>query len=187
MAQIDSDANARAGMARSAAHALGGLIETGLARSYSGTQGAAAAWFRANGDLEHRHTAGVFLKESADGRTPPILIVYIDSSSMLADFTTNKDLYAIRLAHAGFEVSDVQFKLSRNARTAIPTEAPDTKRKVLEPLPELTDGELRAIEEQTADLPEAVRDSVKDAMISSLRREKSLSTEEGTTSPQKRS
>jgi len=79
---------------------------------------ALAAWRAATGKRERDHTVGVYLAEPDDprnGRKIRYLTVYVDSSALLQDFSTNSELYVIKLARQGLEVADVQFRLSRRA------------------------------------------------------------------------
>jgi len=79
---------------------------------------ALAVWRAATGKRERDHTVGVYLAEPDDprnGRKIRYLTVYVDSSALLQDFSTNSELYVIKLARQGLEVADVQFRLSRRA------------------------------------------------------------------------
>ena len=172
----------REGTAHSIGEALEELMDSEAFTRYSGNERAAQAWFRANGDFEHRHTRGVFLKESSRRGEAPTLYVYIDSSAMLQDFVTNRDIYAIRLAHYGFDVAKVEFRLSKGEGTRY--EPPKVVTRKPPVLPDLTEDEASFVEESVASLDGAMRERVRAAMISSLRREKSLSTQESKTSPQ---
>lgn len=133
---------------------------------------AAMAWFKANGDVERRHTSGVYLKRAAAGGLPPVLVVYVDSHSRLTDFMANREIYLVRLAAVGFEVSGVEFRLSREpAREAQSSGKVEPSPATVE-LPPLTDAERRRADELTADLPEPLRQRARDAMELSMRREK---------------
>lgn len=164
----------REGRQTSIGEALGGLMSSEAFTRYSGNERAAQAWFSANGDFEHRHTRGVFLRESTRQGVAPVLIVYVDNSSIQTDFRADKDIYLVRLAHYGFEVSDVEFKLSRSGH-GVRYELPEKKR-VAPPMPELTEEELAFVDQSVAPLEGSMRERVRNAMISSLRREKSVHT-----------
>ncbi|MGN0084974.1 MAG: hypothetical protein ACI38S_05235, partial [Atopobiaceae bacterium] len=93
---------------------LRGYMSGSMKRGMSMQARASAAWWQANGDLEHRHTQGIYVKEFKT--KAPVLYVYIDTSALLQDFTTNKELYLARLANRGFAASDIKFQLSRKGR-----------------------------------------------------------------------
>ncbi|MCI1665806.1 MAG: hypothetical protein LKI25_05495 [Atopobiaceae bacterium] len=158
---------------------LSSLLQTGLSSVTTPELGiqqkARLAWSRANGDLERRHTCGVFLKEGGSHTGLPTLIVYIDSSSLIQDFTCDRQLYVERLCHEGLPVVDVQFKLSRRKRT-VKKEIPP-KHEVAD-LPPLDVSEQRRVTEMCGKLPDALRDKAMQAMSSSLRWEKLKGTKE---------
>lgn len=130
------------------------------------------AWFKANGDVERRHTSGVYLKRAAAPSLPPVLVVYVDSHSRLTDFMANREIYLVRLAAVGLEVSGVEFRLSREPtpKTSLPSQV--TPSLAATELPPLSDDERRRAEELTADLPDTLRKRARDAMELSMRREK---------------
>ncbi|MCI1997328.1 MAG: hypothetical protein LKJ49_01630 [Olsenella sp.] len=133
---------------------------------------AAMAWFKANGDVERRHTSGVYLKRAASSGLPPVLVVYVDSHARLTDFMANREIYLVRLAAVGFEVSGVEFRLSREPVPEAPSSQQATSRPAEVVLPPLSDDERRRAAELTADLPEPLRQRVRRAMELSMRREK---------------
>lgn len=96
--------------------ALQSFIQNSFDKKLTLQQKANRAWFSANGKFEQKHTCGVFLKQLDDLRKAPVLYVYLDNNAIMQDFTTNKDIYLIRLHHAGFELSDIQFKLSKTKK-----------------------------------------------------------------------
>lgn len=69
-------------------------------------------WNQVNGVKERKHTKGVFVNTNTKNPAP-ILIVYIDSNALMQDFCSYKEVYLVRLAQGGLNVSDIQFKLSR--------------------------------------------------------------------------
>lgn len=173
----------REGRRVSLGEALEGVMSSEAFTRYTGNERAAQAWFSANGDFEHRHTRGVFLKESGRRGVAPVLIVYVDNKSIEYDLRADKDIYLVRLAHYGFEVSDVEFKLSRTA-SGVRYEPPTPQRQAPPALVDLTPEEMEEIDEQVAVLEGEMRERVRSAMISSLRREKTLETQKTKTSPQ---
>lgn len=168
----------RAGGAVPLGELMGRLMDSEVMGRYTGNERAAQAWFRANGDFEHRHTRGVFLKESNRQGVAPILYVYVDSSAMQTEFRADKDIYLVRLAHYGFDVSDIVFRLSQKGQ-GVRYEPPTPTRKVTPVHPELTAEELAQVDEAVAGLEGSLRDRVRAAMISSLRRDKSKGHTEG--------
>ena len=108
---------------------------------------ASIAWAQANGDKEARHSTGVWLKAPTQKEDYPTLIVYIDSSVMLADFQTNHEIYAMRLQRIGFPVEKVEFRLSKYKKKQ------DSQRKTSEipaqkPLVELSEEQLQALDDE---------------------------------------
>ena len=130
---------------------------------------ATRAWYQANGTLEEKHTVGTFLR-TADGK-PTILIVYIDSNVLLHDFTTKREMYRDRLANIGFEVDEVQFKMSRYRKGQRPEGIiPHTQKGSVKPLPKLSNDEISEIQQQTKNLPPHLKETVSKAMISCKQR-----------------
>lgn len=147
------------------------VVDGHMASRMTDTQRAAAAWYRANGDREHNHTTGVFLKRPRFAGAPPILCVYVDSHAMVTDFGVNKDIYLARLANVGYEVSGIEFLPSRKEyRTPRPTR--DKQQAPREELPSLTQDEQQTIDELVASLPDDLRPSVSKAVSLSVRRNK---------------
>jgi hypothetical protein len=161
----------------------------------SAAQRAAAAWYRANGDVERSHTTGVFLKRPLRKGDAPILGVYVDSHSRLTDFTVNREIYLARLHNVGLEVSGIEFLLTRhttesgagvrgNAARAAGTGTASSPRPGTRgfsssgqmpntiDLPELTDAQRDEIARSTAGLPESLREKVARAMSYSMRRQR---------------
>lgn len=161
---------------------LKGLLESVVGQDMrahmSEAQRARAAWFSANGDVERRHTCGVYLDKAPTRRElDPVLCVYVDSHVRLADFGANREVYLARLAGAGLRVSGIRFRLSdaRHARRGQDHPGRDTSGVSAAPpeeaLPELADEQRRRIDTMTQDLPDDLRPKVKRAMELSFRRE----------------
>lgn len=170
------------GMASSLREALGEVVDGGLARGMGATQRASRAWWQANGDFEHRHTCGVFLKDLSELDRAPELYVYIDSSAVLQDFATNREIYLTRLENAGFVVSDVRFRLSkfprRDSGGATSGVGPAAHgRADAGPLPPATEEERDRARRACEDLPDGLRDRVAAAMLSSMVRQRCKDTE----------
>ena len=144
---------------------LGELVSAFVSRADdgagSGTRRALRAWLSANGDRERDHTIGVYLREDERGDT---LIVYVDSSSALQDFTVKRHLYVGRLEAAGLPVADVSFKLSRYRRRRRDDAPADRDEGT--PLPELDAATLSRLAEEVSPLPPALREAAYEALSS---------------------
>ncbi len=151
---------------------VGDLMDSVLGADLAGrlndTQRAARAWFSVAGKLEREHTMGLFVHELA-GRAPE-LIVYVDSNAIAQDLMTNRDLYVARMEYAGYEVSDVQFKLSRRRRERRGQEEEQPE----EQLPELDAEEMAQVDTLVPASGDSLDEAIRTAMIWSLRREKAL-------------
>lgn len=155
--------------------ALDGLFSDALATRLSENQRAAVAWFRANGDIEHAHTTGVFLKRRRADGLAPVLGVYVDSHARLTDFSVNREVYLSRLAAIGFEVSGIEFRLSRRPASSPVSHAAlgnGATHPSLKALPPLTAAEEERVAALTEDLPDHLRARAATAMRNSLRRER---------------
>ena len=141
---------------------MDGYMQGPVSEGLDITKRAGRAWWQANGDLERRHTMGIYVKELKT--KAPVLHVYIDTSSLLQDFTTNKELYLARLANRGFEVSDIKFHLSRKKRTSAPRPAAQMKDPAPEPLAALDPACAQEIDDACKELPESLRATVSKAL-----------------------
>ena len=149
------------------------VVDDHMAPRLSAAQRAAAAWHRANGDRERRHTTGVFLKKSRVPGAAPIMGVYVDSHAMAVDFGVNKDLYLARLANIGYEVSGIDFIPSRKGYQAARVgQGRAQQEPVAEELPELTPLEHAQVADLVAGLPESLKPSASKAVELSFRRSK---------------
>ena len=132
-------------------------------------------WNVVNGDYERNHTCGLYVIPPKKYHVGPTLVVYLDNSSVLQDFATNKSLYMERMAYQGFPVQDIRFKISHNgaehgkAHRGLDTADRDTQDK--KPLPELTAQQLAEIKERIKDRPENIQAMVLKPMIQSYRRQ----------------
>lgn len=139
------------------------------------TWSAGRAWHAVNGDIERAHTTGLYVREPRGHETLPTLLVYVDSRARATDFSANREVYLARLANAGLRFADVMFRVSKRPRDEkgpAPASAAAPARTAPRPLPELTAEEARRVEEMTAPLPDAVRESARRAMSAALRAEK---------------
>lgn len=144
----------------------------------SDAQAAARAWYACNGDLEHRHTTGVYVRQARGPQAAPVLGVYVDTHACLNDFSMRKDIYLTRLAFAGFEVSGIEFRLSRqeyiDRRASRPkADAPSKDRPLLAPLTHEEKNAARTIAAGLAPtVPEELKSRVSRVVELSLSREK---------------
>ncbi len=141
-----------------------------VAGRMGGGRSAGMAWHSVNGDIERKHTTGVFVGKPRRPGEKPVLCVYVDTRMRSVDFRANREIYLARLAAAGYEYSDVRFLVNKRpvAKRVDKGTVPLSTRQVAE----LTDEERRAIERETAALPEKLRQSVSKAMSASMRRQK---------------
>ena len=161
----------------SAGALLNDLLDHDLSRGVSAARTAGRLWHRANGDFERRHTCGVFLKDLSAQGEDPLLIVYIDSNAVMQDFTTNREIYRLRLANQGFNVSDVQFRLSKYGHgSPSVTGSVMVGKEARCDLPKPTAEQVATAREACANLPESIRGRACEAMISSMRRQKAKKT-----------
>lgn len=147
---------------------LRGYMSGSMKRSMSMQARASAAWWQANGDLEHRHTQGIYVKEFKT--KAPVLYVYIDTSALLQDFTTNKELYLARLANRGFAASDIKFQLSRKGQGTRRQAKPVKPASSLSPLDE---GTSAAIDAGCEGLPDGLKGAAAQALKLMLERSRS--------------
>ncbi len=166
---------------------LGGVLsdffESPEVRAKMGAGHAAGlAWHSVIGDIERKHTTGVFVGKPKVPGMAPALCVYVDSRMRMVDFNANREIYLARLQTAGFDYSEVRFLQNKRPRPKADATAPAlTAEKVdkgtvplatSEPLPELSEAERAQIEAQTAGLSPALRESVSKAMAACMRRQR---------------
>lgn len=147
-----------------------------LGRELSANQRAARAWYGVCLERERNHTCGVFLKEEDDKL--PLLVVYLDTNVIMQDFSTNKEIYLLRLESIGFPVSDIHFRLSKFKREQR-VEASPTEEGERIPTRELTAEEMREIDDFSSEISSPdLRGIVREAMISSKKWDIAESTQE---------
>lgn len=131
------------------------------------------AWMRVNGDVERRHTSGIFIVSPRRGQEEPSLTVYVDSNVYLTDFSARREIYLARLASAGLRFSRIEFRRSKRPAPEKYQAEPSRPRAAAEPpLPPLDAGECREIDELCSDLPEGLHESVSRAMRASYQAQK---------------
>lgn len=180
---------------------LGGVLsdffESPEVRAKMGAGHAAGlAWHSVIGDIERKHTTGVFVGKPKVPGMAPALCVYVDSRMRMVDFNANREIYLARLQTAGFDYSEVRFLQNKRPRpkaeqtsgqpmlrdgregAALPSRTAEKVDKgtvplaTSEPLPELSEAERAQIEAQTAGLSPALRESVSKAMAACMRRQR---------------
>ncbi len=135
-------------------------------------------WFAVNGDIEAKHTTGLYLAEPTGYDKYPTLIVYVDKPTFVQEFRTMKHIYLTRLEVKGLILKDIQFVLSKDEYLIRKRDRKEVKQVENKPLPELSDEEKELIEWQTKDLPDKIRETVSKAMSLSMRRQKLTDTQE---------
>lgn len=170
------------GRAQPLSEVISEVVGGRMAGRLSRNQRAARAWFSVNGALERSHTCGVYLRKPRGREAGPVLVVYVDTGSRVTDFRTNKELYLARLANGGFDVSDLDFRLSHegHSRSASTTSAHSPHDLAGGPVPTLTAEEQGRVECMTHPLPDGLRESSARAMCAALRRSKMQKTQSGT-------
>ena len=160
-------------------HSLGDLL-TDISHGFDHEQADASrqatrVWLEVNGDIERKHTMATFLSDDGGKRT---LVVYIDSSALIQDFTTNRLLYLGRLANGGLQVDEVCFKLSRYRHDRKEGLDEDQDQETpFEELPEISNKMQKEIEDETSQLPPKLRAAVSEAFVSSVRRSQDPNTD----------
>ena len=148
---------------------------------------AGLAWHSVIGDIERKHTTGVFVGKPKAPGMAPALCVYVDSRMRMVDFNANREIYLARLQTAGFDYSEVRFLQNKRPRpkaeqtsgqpmlrdgrevVALPSR---TAGKVDKGTVPLSTREREEIEGQTAGLPPRLRESVSKAMAACMRRQR---------------
>lgn len=152
-------------------HLLEQVLGTSVFSRANQLKRATQAWNEANGDRERAHTKAVFLAPPRAHGCTPRLVVYVDSNVLLADFKTNTELYLARLANWGFEVSHIDFRLSRAAgRASAETEFFRENKSVYsdKSASKPTSSELAYVEEATSEVPPELKEQVQQAMLAFL-------------------
>lgn len=166
----------------------GALVASFLdGRSLAGVSDASRAlmtWRRICGRRAASHTVAVWLNRPKKGSGLPELVVYLDGNALMADLTTNAELFCDRMAWAGMPVARVRFRLSRKAGSTGVRDSPAVSRQRTSParpaeLPPLTPAEAAQVAQACAQLPDRLRESASEAMSLSLRRQRAHDTDKG--------
>ena len=167
---------------------VSGYLDSRMLAGASDASRALVTWRRIAGRRAAAHTVAVWLNRPKKGEGLPELVVYLDGNALMADLTTNAELYVERLSYAGLEVARVRFRLSRKAGqaaaagtgvaapgvagTGMPA-APEAAQE----LPPLSPVERARVADACAGLSGKLRESAYEAMELSLRRSKLQTTE----------
>lgn len=174
----------------------GALVEkylnTDMAHGMSSTRRALMLWRRVAGTRIAKHTLAVWVSEPKKPDENPDLVVYLDGNALMADLTTNAELYIDHLAYVGFPVHSIKFRLSRKAGThtqSMSSALNDSYKSAVQStrtaiktadipasLPPLSHQEEEQVESACAPLPDKLRESASKAMKLSLRRDKASTT-----------
>lgn len=168
----------KAGTEQDLASVMAHILQKFDNSSYSFTREIMRIWLEINGDRERRHTKGVFLLEKEELKT---LLVYVDSPSIVQDFSMNKHLYLGRFTMTDIRIDDIQFRLSRyvdtpdHVSTAVNSNnSPTTHNSTQSPTThsaqntthEISEEEKQYILELCSTLPEKLQEVVSNALIS---------------------
>ena len=165
---------------------LSDFFESPEVRAKMGAGHAAGlAWHSVIGDMERKHTTGVFVGKPKTPGMAPTLCVYVDSRMRMVDFNANREIYLARLQAAGFDYSEVRFLQNKRPRpkaaqtsgqpmlrdgregAALPSRTAEKVDKGTVPL-----STRERLEGQTAGLPPRLRESVSKAMAACMRRQR---------------
>lgn len=148
---------------------------------------AGLAWHSVIGDIERKHTTGVFVGKPKAPGMAPALCVYVDSRMRMVDFNANREIYLARLTAAGYDYSEVRFLQNKRPRPKAeqtsgqpccgmgargPPSLLARRKKLTRDCPFVQPREREEIEEQTAGLPPRLRESVSKAMAACMRRQR---------------
>lgn len=148
--------------AKSSEELMTTFLNNKIKKGLSLTSKAYIKWCEIAGLRAASHTMAVWVNDESDPKKPE-LIIYLDNSSLIADYTTNTELYKERLSYADFPVTSLKFKLSRKVGKNKPQQEVKTQDKKIE-LPNLTQPEEEEIELLCKTLPNTLKDKVSKAM-----------------------
>lgn len=154
-----------------AASVVSAFVDKRVAKGTSEVGRALSCWRSVCGKRAAKHTVAVWLNQPKEGGLPE-LIVYLDGNTLMADLTTDAEMYQERLAYAGLEVERVKFRLSRKAGQA--SERPKQRnQETVASLPDLSSYERAQVVQATSVIKDPkMREAASEAMENSLRRAK---------------
>ena len=148
------------------ASTVAGIFQKLEDTSYSSNREIMRTWLEINGDTERRHTKGVHLLEEG----LKTLLVYVDSPSIVQDFTMNKHLYLGRFNMADIYIDDIQFRLSRYTHTTNDVSTTNNvntaHNSTQHTIREISGEEKQYIFELCSALPKNLQEVVSNALIS---------------------
>ncbi len=154
-----------------AASVVSAFVDKRVAKGTSEVGRALSCWRSVCGKRAAKHTVAVWLNQPKEGGLPE-LIVYLDGNTLMADLTTDAEMYQERLAYAGLEVERVKFRLSRKAGQ-VAEQPKQQKDEPAVPLPALNAGERARVVDATSVIKDPkMREAASEAMENSLRRAK---------------
>lgn len=159
----------------SMADVLGKALHSDAAHHFELSRRAMSAWMMSNGDLERQHTVRVWLRNSPGRGVDPIMVVEVDSHSLLSDFNAKRDLYLGRLAYYGQQVSRIEFRFSMRSASVTSgfsvLHERSVRRAQREELQARAEIDQQRVAELTRMVPESLREVVRTAVSASLYRE----------------
>ncbi len=167
---------------QTAASVVSSLVDNRISKGTGEVGRALSCWRSVCGKRVAKHTVAVWLNRTEANELPE-LIVYLDGNTLMADLTTDAEMYQERLAFAGLEVERVKFRLSRKAGQATESQGQRTKEQP-EELPELSAFEQVQVEQATSVLDDPkIRAAASEAMKNSIRRSKLKTTQDSKPNP----
>ncbi len=167
---------------QTAASVVSSLVDNRISKGTGEVGRALSCWRSVCGKRVAKHTVAVWLNRTEANELPE-LIVYLDGNTLMADLTTDAEMYQERLAFAGLEVERVKFRLSRKAGQDREAQGQRTKEQS-EEMPELSAFEQVQVEQATSVLDDPkIRAAASEAMKNSIRRSKLKTTQDGKPNP----
>ncbi len=167
---------------QTAASVVSSLVDNRISKGTGEVGRALSCWRSVCGKRVAKHTVAVWLNRTEANELPE-LIVYLDGNTLMADLTTDAEMYQERLAFAGLEVERVKFRLSRKAGQDREPQGQRTKEQP-EELPELSAFEQVQVEQATSVLDDPkIRAAASEAMKNSIRRSKLKTTQDSKPNP----
>lgn len=168
--EYDPEDPAKQHAPKTSSELLSSFLDKKITSGLSQTSKAFAKWCEVAGKRAIKHTKAVWLNTQTSQKYPE-LTVYIDTSSLLADYTTNADLYIDRFEYVDFPISKLFFKLSNKVTPSLKLQDSEVQ-QVEEVLPELSEQEEKEVENLCSAFPEQLKTSASRAMKLSLKRQK---------------
>ena len=126
------------------------------------------AWRQANGDRERAHTVYVTVKRPRRASAAPVVVVGVDSHSLVSDLSANKEIYLARLRNVGFEASALEVRPARKRVERTKKNAKQQNASQPRLTPQLSAADRERIQRMVAGLPESIRPSASKALEKSI-------------------